>query len=139
MRISDRSSDGCSSDLAVRASFRDEVWVRGEIHDLSRPASGHVYLTLVEARSDGSKACLSVMLSAAAKVGVNRALTRAGGAVRMVDGTEVRIRGRLDWYSPRGQLPLRMTAIAPASPPRQPEVPPARPPPPPAPAGPPHP
>ena len=99
---------------AVRASFRDEVWVRGEIHDLSRPASGHVYLTLVEQREDGSKASLSVMLSAANKVAVNRALTRAGGSVRMVDGTEVRIRGRLDWYAPRGQLQLRMTAIDPA-------------------------
>lgn len=99
---------------AVRASFRDEVWVRGEIHDLSRPASGHVYLTLVEERPDGGRASLSVMLSAANKVAVNRALTRAGGGVRMVDGTEVRIRGRLDWYSPRGQLQLRMTAIDPA-------------------------
>jgi exodeoxyribonuclease VII large subunit len=99
---------------ALRASFRQEVWVRGEIHDLSRPASGHVYLTLVEARDDGSKASLPVMLSAANKVSVNRALTRAGGSVRMVDGTEVRIRGRLDWYAPRGQLQLRMTAIDPA-------------------------
>jgi exodeoxyribonuclease VII large subunit len=99
---------------AVRASFRDEVWVRGEIHDLSRPASGHVYLTLVEDRPEGGKASLSVMLSAANKVAVNRALTRAGGSVRMVDGTEVRIRGRLDWYGPRGQLQLRMTAIDPA-------------------------
>src|SRR5688572_1687055 len=99
---------------ALRASFRQEVWVRGEIHDLSRPASGHVYLTLVEARDDGSKASLPVMLSAANKVAVNRALTRAGGSVRMVDGTEVRIRGRLDWYAPRGQLQLRMTAIDPA-------------------------
>jgi exodeoxyribonuclease VII large subunit len=99
---------------AVRASFRDEVWVRGEIHDLSRPASGHVYLTLVEERPEGGKASLSVMLSAANKVAVNRALTRAGGSVRMVDGTEVRIRGRLDWYAPRGQLQLRMTAIDPA-------------------------
>ncbi len=99
---------------ALRASFRQEVWVRGEIHDLSRPSSGHVYLTLVEAREDGSKASLPVMLSAANKVAVNRALTRAGGSVRMVDGTEVRIRGRLDWYAPRGQLQLRMTAIDPA-------------------------
>ena len=99
---------------AVRASFRDEVWVRGEIHDLSRPASGHVYLTLVEDRPEGGKASLSVILSAANKVAVNRALTRAGGSVRMVDGTEVRIRGRLDWYAPRGQLQLRMTAIDPA-------------------------
>lgn len=99
---------------ALRATFRDEVWVRGEIHDLSRPASGHVYLTLVEQRDDGTKASVSVMLSAANKVAVNRALTRAGGGVRMVDGTEVRIRGRLDWYGPRGQLQLRMTAIDPA-------------------------
>ena len=99
---------------AVRASFREEVWVRGEIHDLSRPVSGHVYLTLVEERPEGGKASLSVMLSAANKVAVNRALTRAGGSVRMVDGTEVRIRGRLDWYAPRGQLQLRMTAIDPA-------------------------
>lgn len=98
----------------MRASFRDEVWVRGEIHDLSRPASGHVYLTLVEERPEGGKASLSVMLSAANKVAVNRALTRAGGSVRMLDGTEVRIRGRLDWYAPRGQLQLRMTAIDPA-------------------------
>lgn len=99
---------------AVRSSFRDEVWVRGEIHDLSRPPSGHVYLTLVEERPEGGKATISVMLSAANKVAVNRALTRAGGSVRMADGTEVRIRGRLDWYSPRGQLQLRMTAIDPA-------------------------
>ncbi|MET0728798.1 MAG: exodeoxyribonuclease VII large subunit [Acidimicrobiales bacterium] len=99
---------------AVRSAFRHEVWVRGEIHDLSRPASGHVYLTLVEEREDGSKASLAVMLSASNKVAVNRALTRAGGAVRMVDGTEVRIRGRIDWYAPRGQLQLRMTAIDPA-------------------------
>jgi len=99
---------------AVRVAFRDEVWVRGEIHDLSRPPSGHVYLTLVEEREDGSRASLPVMLSASNKVAVNRALTRAGGAVRIVDGTEVRIRGRLDWYGPRGQLQLRMTAIDPA-------------------------
>ncbi len=42
---------------AVRVAFRDEVWVRGEIHDLTRAASGHVYLTLVEPRDDGTKAC----------------------------------------------------------------------------------
>jgi exodeoxyribonuclease VII large subunit len=45
---------------------------------------------------------------------VNRSLRMAGDAVRMTDGTEVRIRGRVDWYGPRGQLQLRMTAIDPA-------------------------
>jgi exodeoxyribonuclease VII large subunit len=98
----------------VRAAFTDEVWVRGEIHDLARPASGHVYFTLVEERADGARACLPVMLSARAKGPVNRTLTEAGGSVRITDGTEVRIRGRIDWYAPRGQLQLRMTAIDPA-------------------------
>src|SRR5262245_18587986 len=96
---------------SVRARFRDEVWVRGEIHDLSRARSGHVYFTLTDPDGDAS---IGVMLSAARKNGVNDTLTRAGGGVRMTDGTDVRIRGRLDWYSPRGQLQLRMTAIDPA-------------------------
>ncbi|MFL6205449.1 MAG: exodeoxyribonuclease VII large subunit [Acidimicrobiales bacterium] len=96
---------------AMRATFRDEVWVRGEIRDLSRARSGHVYFTLTDPEGD---ACLGVMLSSAKKNVVNDMLVRAGGTVRMTDGTDVRIRGRLDWYSPRGQLQLRMTAIDPA-------------------------
>jgi exodeoxyribonuclease VII large subunit len=96
---------------ALRARFRDEVWVRGEIRDLSRARSGHVYFTLTDPDGD---ACLGVMLSATKKGAVNTTLTKAGGTVRMSDGTDVRIRGRLDWYSPRGQLQLRMTAIDPA-------------------------
>ena len=99
----------------LQGAFPREVWVRGEIHDLSRPQSGHVYFTLVEP-GDGFDpgASLAVMLSSSRKGAVNRALKRAGGAVRMTDGTDVRIRGRLDWYAPRGQLQLRMTEIDPA-------------------------
>ena len=98
---------------AVRAAFRDEVWVWGEIRDLSRARSGHVYFTLTDP-DEGTQACIDVMLSDRNRGAVNAALIRAGGGVRMNDGTEVRIRGRLDWYSPRGQLQLRMTAIDPA-------------------------
>ena len=97
----------------VRDAFPADVWVRGEIHDLSRPASGHVYFTLVE-DDDAGRCQLSVMLSATDKARVNRLLLRAGGRVRMTDGTDVRIRGRLDWYEPRGQLQLRMASIDPA-------------------------
>ena len=96
---------------ALRARFRDEVWVRGEIRDLSRARSGHVYFTLTDPDGDAS---IGVMLSATKKGSVNTTLTRAGGTVRMTDGTDVRIRGRLDWYAARGQLQLRMTAIDPA-------------------------
>jgi len=96
---------------ALRARFREEVWVRGEIRDLSRPPSGHVYFTLTDPTGG---ACLAVMLSARNKGQVNVTLMGAGGGVRISDGTDVRIRGRIDWYSPRGQVQLRMTAIDPA-------------------------
>ena len=97
----------------LRSAFPGDVWVRGEIHDLSRPPSGHVYFSLVD-EDDAGRTQLSVMLSSTDKVRVNRLLLRAGGRVRMTDGTEVRIRGRLDWYGPRGQLQLRMASIDPA-------------------------
>ncbi len=96
---------------ALRAAFRDEVWVRGEIRDLSRPQSGHVYFSLTDPEGGAS---LGVMLSSRTKGSVNSTLTKAGGGVRITAGTDVRIRGRLDWYAPRGQLQLRMTAIDPA-------------------------
>lgn len=97
----------------LRTAFPGEVCVRGEIHDLARARSGHVYFTLRDADRDVT-AQLSVMLSSTNKVRVNRLLLRGGGRVRMTDGTEVRIRGRVDWYEPRGQLQLQMTSIDPA-------------------------
>jgi exodeoxyribonuclease VII large subunit len=97
----------------LRAAFPGEVWVRGQIHDLARARSGHVYFTMRDADED-VPAQLSVMLSSTNKVRVNRLLLRGGDRVRMTDGTQVRIRGRLDWYGPRGQLQLQMTSIDPA-------------------------
>jgi exodeoxyribonuclease VII large subunit len=99
----------------LRDSFPGEVWVRGEIHDLVRARSGHVYFTLREAGAGAAGgAQLSVMLSSTNKARVNRLLLRGGDRVRMTDGTEVRIRGRVDLYAPRGQLQLQMTSIDPA-------------------------
>jgi exodeoxyribonuclease VII large subunit len=98
----------------ARQAFPREVWVRGEIRNLSRPASGHVYFTLVECGDDRQvTASLSVMLSRVMRPEVNALLTQTGGGVRMSDGTEVRLRGRLDWFAPRGQLNLRMSTIDP--------------------------
>ncbi len=99
---------------ALRAAFPDEVWVRGEIQNLSRAPSGHVYFSLADDDSETPDAQLSVMLRSRDKDRVNRLLRKAGGNVRMTDGTDVRIRGRLDWYPPRGQLQLRMVSIDPA-------------------------
>ena len=87
-------------------AFPDELWVRGEIANISRPPSGHVYFDLV----DGDCG-LSVTLWASDRQVVNAVLRRAGGAVRMTDGTEVRIRVRVSWYPKRGQVSLRMLSI----------------------------
>ncbi len=97
-------SAGIGTTLA--RAFPDEVWVRGEIANLSRPPSGHVYFDLV-----GEGAALGVTLWASDKQVVNAVLRRAGGAVRITDGTEVRIRVRVSWYAERGRVSLRMLSI----------------------------
>lgn len=92
--------------LALGRAFPDEVWVRGEIANLSRPASGHVYFDLV-----GDGCAIGVTLWETDKQVVNAVLRRAGGAVRMNDGTEVRLRGRVSWWAERGKVALRMLSI----------------------------
>jgi len=87
-------------------AFPDELWVRGEIANLSRPASGHVYFDLVEGECG-----LAVTLWASDRQVVNAVLRRSGGAVRMTDGTEVRIRVRVSWFARGGQVSLRMLSI----------------------------
>lgn len=98
---------------AVDLAFPDEVWVRGEIRDLSRARSGHVYFLLVDSDDEaGEGAVLPVTLFAGDKDAVNRRLRRSG-AVRMTDGVEVRIRGRVGHYAARGLVQLRMSWIDP--------------------------
>ncbi|MDZ7676872.1 MAG: exodeoxyribonuclease VII large subunit [Acidimicrobiales bacterium] len=104
----------------LRAAFPAEIWVRGEIENLTRAPSGHVYFSLADDGGGGGEsgmpgqAHLSVMLRAREKERVNRLLTKAGGRVRMTDGTDVRIRGRVDFYPPRGRLQFQMVSIDPA-------------------------
>ena len=102
--------------LALRHSFPDEAWVKGEIRNLNRGRNGMVWFDLVEPApgADHSRqplAKLSVVLFDTARRRVNARLQDAGGAVRMSDGTEVRIRGRVDWYTPSGRLQLLMSDI----------------------------
>lgn len=99
---------------AVARAFPDEVWVEGEIRDLSRSRRGHVYFTLVDAAMsldpDQPPAVLPVTLFAPDKAAVNRVLVRSG-AMRMTDGVHVRIRGRVTHYAGRGSVQLRMSWI----------------------------
>ncbi|MEO6628494.1 MAG: exodeoxyribonuclease VII large subunit [Aquihabitans sp.] len=96
-------------------AFPGDLWITGQIRNLKRSNNGHAYFDLAEPTEAGAtpKSQLSVTLLAPERAHVNAQLKRAGGAVRMVDGIEVRIQGRLRWYEPRGTLQLRMSGIDP--------------------------
>jgi exodeoxyribonuclease VII large subunit len=70
-----------------------EVWVRGEISNYRRQASGHHYFTL---KDDGSQ--LPCVLFASA--------TRSLRGLRMADGMQVQAFGELTVYEARGQYQL---------------------------------
>jgi exodeoxyribonuclease VII large subunit len=99
----------------LAAALPDDVWVQGQIRNLKRANNGHVYFELVEpcGPHEAPQAQLSVALLAPERQLVNQQLTRAGGAVRMADGIEVRIVGRVRWYATRGSVQLRMHGIDP--------------------------
>ena len=69
-----------------------DVWVQGEISNLSRPASGHVYFTLKDANA--SLKCVMWKTSAA----------RLNLSLR--DGMEVEVHGKIGVYEPQGQYQL---------------------------------
>ena len=106
--------------LSLRAAFPDEVWVRGVIRNLNPGRrGGTVWFDLVEPAAEGDLArpplaSLSVVLFDTARRRVNARLKDAGGGVRMTDGTEVRLRGRVTYYERGGRLQLQMSDIDPA-------------------------
>jgi exodeoxyribonuclease VII large subunit len=76
-----------------------DVWVQGEISNLSRPASGHVYFTI----KDSSAALKCVMWKTSA------ARLRLG----LQDGMEVEVHGRIGVYEVSGQYQLYADQIRP--------------------------
>lgn len=95
----------------LRRSFRDGVWVRGEIEGLQRRGSGHVYFNLTE-ETDTGKATIAVALFASVANRLRPLLNRH--RLKLEDGLRVRIHGTLDFYAPSGRLSLRMDGLDPA-------------------------
>jgi exodeoxyribonuclease VII large subunit len=106
--------------LSLRAAFPDEVWVRGVIRNLNPSRrGGTVWFDLIEPAAGGdlarpAQATLPVVLFNQERLRVNARLRDAGGGVRMSDGTEVRVRGRVTFYDRGGRLQLQMSDIDPA-------------------------
>ncbi len=95
--------------------FPDDIWVIGEISNLTRSRAGHVYFDLVQpgsAPGHAPTARVSVILFDSTRAIVNKLLKRVGG-IRMTDGMAVRVRGVVDFYPPQGRLQIRMTSIDP--------------------------
>jgi len=76
-----------------------DVWVTGEVSNLSRPQSGHAYFTL----KDDEAQIRAVMWRA----------TAARVRFELADGLEVVCRGSLDVYAPRGSYQLVVGQIEP--------------------------
>ncbi len=77
--------------LHIEAGF-PRLWLAGEISNLARPPSGHLYFTIKDARSQ-----------------IRCALFRgnaAGIGFKPENGMEVLVRGRLSLYEPRGDYQL---------------------------------
>jgi len=103
-------------DGVFKELFVEEVWVTGAISGLNRSASGHVYFNLTEPSDLPGKAAsavLPVVLFESARQRVNRLLKR-GGQIRMRDGIEIRIKGRLAYYPAQSRVQLVMSLIDPA-------------------------
>ncbi len=100
----------------VAEGWPDEVWVTGSISGLKRSANGHVYFDLVDPDADGDAGpadVVPVALFSSARHRVN-AILRKSGAVRMTDGLEIRIRGRVAYYPAQSRIQLVMSLVDPA-------------------------
>lgn len=90
---------------AVRAELESrfaDFWVEGEISEVTRARSGHVYFTLSD---EGERAKLSVLL-------FRNDAERA--RAQMVQGERVRVRGQMTFYEPTGRTQLLARVVLPS-------------------------
>lgn len=85
----------------------DLLWVEGEVSNLRRPASGHLYFTLKDEKSQ----IRAVLFKA---FGGSRSLhNRRPAAFELEEGMQIVCRGRLAVYAPRGEYQLILEAVEP--------------------------
>lgn len=96
---------------AVHGAFPDEVWVRGEVQSLSRSRRGHTYFDLVEVEGRATRR-LDVVLLAQEREHIRHQMVDVPD-FDLANGVEVRIRGRIGYFQPTGNLQLNMTAVDP--------------------------
>lgn len=70
------------------------IWVEGELSNVARPPSGHIYFTLKDSQAQ-------VRCAMFRRIG-----STAGAGIRPVDGMKVQVRARVSLYTPRGDYQL---------------------------------
>src|SRR5688500_4719438 len=104
MRFSDdRALTVSAINRAVRLGLENEwsdVWVVGEISDLTRSAAGHLYFTLNDERE-----------AAQLRTVIFQGDARRSRAT-FEEGARIRVRGRLSLYEPRGTFQMIARAAA---------------------------
>jgi exodeoxyribonuclease VII large subunit len=98
---------------AVRDAFPRDVWVKGEVQGLTRSGLGHSYFQLVEKAGKGERvlSALPVVLFRDERPAINAALKDSG--LKLEPDVEVRIRGRVGFWTGGGKLQLVMNGIDP--------------------------
>ena len=98
---------------AVRDAFPRDVWVKGEVQGLTRSGLGHSYFQLVEKAGKGERvlSALPVVLFRDDRPAINAALKESG--LKLEPDVEVRIRGRVGFWTGGGKLQLVMNGIDP--------------------------
>ncbi len=76
------------------------LWVEGELSNIARPASGHVYFSLKDDRAQVRAAWFRQR--------------QRGSAAKFRDGDQVLVFGRVSLYEPRGDYQLIVEQIEPA-------------------------
>ncbi|MHC1752449.1 exodeoxyribonuclease VII large subunit [Humidesulfovibrio sp.] len=100
------------------------VWVRGQVTNLSRPASGHLYFTLSDAEAQLSVVWFRGSQGRGGRPGpggekidpLTGEVLEAGtdAATSLADGQEVLAAGRISVYAPRGNYQLIAELVQPA-------------------------
>jgi exodeoxyribonuclease VII large subunit len=85
---------------ALDDDFRLPVWVEGEISGARPAASGHVYFTLKDSKEDAS-----------VDVAMYKSSLTPRGRTFIKDGNHVRLRGKPQFWAPRGRLQLICDAV----------------------------
>ncbi|MDD5712939.1 MAG: exodeoxyribonuclease VII large subunit [Smithellaceae bacterium] len=82
----------------------DNLWVEGEVSNLRRPASGHIYFTLKDEQSQ---------IRAVLFRFPGRRPTNNHAAFDLEEGMKILCRGRVSVYVPRGEYQIIIDAVEP--------------------------